>query len=50
MKMKSKSTQRPEVKVRVEFKGKPTKVKAAQKADDKSDKKLAKKFGVKWAG
>lgn len=46
--MKSKSTMNPMAKSRVEFKGNMSKVKAAQKADDKSDKKIAKKFGVKW--
>ncbi len=49
-KMKSKSTQIKGAKERMEFKGAPTKVKRAQKADDKSDKKLAKKYGVKWVG
>lgn len=49
MKMKSKSTQNPMAKSRVEFKGNLSAVKKAQKADDKSDKKIAKKFGVKKA-
>jgi len=50
MKMKSKSTMVPGAKERLEFKGKPAAVKKAQKADNKSDKKLAKKYGVKWTG
>ena len=49
MKMKSKSTMNPMAKSRVEFKGNMSAVKKAQKADDKSDKKIAKKFGVKKA-
>ena len=44
--MKSKSTQIPGARDRMEFKGKNAK--AAQKADNKSDKAIAKKFGVKW--
>ena len=47
MRMKSKSTLPREAKARMEFKGKNAK--AAQKADDKSDKAIAKKFGVKRA-
>jgi hypothetical protein len=46
--MKSKSTMVPGAKERLEFKGKPAAVKKAQEADNKSDKKLAKKYGVKW--
>ena len=46
--MKSKSTMVPGAKERLEFKGKPSAVKKAQKADNKSDAKIAKKFGVKW--
>lgn len=46
MKMKSKSTMTPGAKSRMEFKGRNAK--AAQKADNKSDAKIAKKFGVKW--
>jgi hypothetical protein len=49
MKMKSKSTMNPAMKSRMEFKGNLSAVKKAQKADDKSDKKIAKKFGVKRA-
>lgn len=48
MKMKSTTNQTKRTKERMEFKGAPAKVKRAQAADDKSDKKLAKKYGVKW--
>lgn len=48
MKMKSTTTQTPATKARMEFKGKPAAVKKAQKADNKSDRSIAKKFGVKW--
>ena len=48
MKMKSKSTLPKREKERMEFKGKNAK--EAQKVDNKSDKKIAKKYGVKWTG
>lgn len=47
MKMKSTSTQVPGAKARMEFKGKPAAVKKAQRADSKSDRKIAKAYGVK---
>lgn len=47
MKMKSKSTQVKGAKERMEFKGKPAAVKKAQRADSKSDRAIANKFGVK---
>jgi len=47
VKMKSKSTMIPGAKARVEFKGSPAAVKKAQKADNKSDRSIAKRFGVR---
>lgn len=45
--MKSKSTSVPGTRERLEFKGNPQAVKKAQRADNRSDKSIAKKFGVK---
>lgn len=50
MKMRSKSTLPPQAKARTEFRGDAAKVKKAQKADEKSDKALAKRYGVKYTG
>lgn len=49
-KMKSTSTQIKGAKERMEFKGDPKKAKEAQRADNKSDKAIAKKYGVKYTG
>lgn len=50
MKMKSKSTQSPASKARVEFKGKPGNVSKAMKMDRASDRAIAKKTGTKVKG